>query len=167
MRRIGFFLIFLLVMLAACRPDPKSKASDWANRFPEEIGNWEADDDRLELTPENASSFGHVTLTYEGEDDALAFISVDVYATETAANVALNEKVRNWQLQGIRFETERPGGERVDIATFPGGTLAYMQSKDTVVTLTILPPDPAESEISEEEIEVLLETLVEVVKNAG
>lgn len=167
MPRLVLLLIFLVGMLAACRPDPKSKARDWANRFPEEIGNWEADDDRLELTPENASSFGHVTLTYEGEDDALAYISVDVYATETAANVALAEKVRNWQLQGVRFETERPGGERVDIATFPGGTLAYMQSKDTVITLMILPPDPAETEIPAEDVEALLNTMVDVVKNAS
>ncbi|KAB2905900.1 MAG: hypothetical protein F9K27_03975 [Anaerolineae bacterium] len=167
MRRTGFFLIFLLIMLAGCRPDPKSKANDWARRFPEEIGTWEADNDRLELTPENASSFGHVTLTYEGDDDIFAYLSVDVYATETAANVALGEKVRGWQLQGARFETDRRGGERVDIATFPGGTLAYMQSRDTVITLTIIPPDPAEVAIPQDEIEILIDTMVEVVRNAS
>lgn len=169
MRRAGMICILLLVLLPACRPDPKSQAAEWAKRFPEEAGDWEADDDVLELTPENISNVGHVTLTYEGDEDSFAYISVDVYATETAAEVALAEKLRNWQLQGARFEEFEFEAERgtplfnetIDIAAFPGGRLAYRQEKNTLFTLSVIPAEP--SEVPDEAFIPLLETIVRVI----
>lgn len=171
MRRIGLFLLLVLLLVAACRPNPKTKAADWAKRFPEEIGDWEADEDKLELTAENISNVGHVTITYEGEDDAMAYVSIDVYATETAADVAMSEKLRNWQLQGIRFqeyeienEESIAKGEEISTAAFPGGKLAYRQEENAIVTLTVIPAEPAE--ISDETIAPLLEIVVAVIVTA-
>lgn len=172
MRRIAILLILLPIALVACRPDPKSEAADLAKKFPEEIGDWEADEDLLELTAENISNIGHVTIIYEGDDDAFAYISIEVYATETAADVAIAEKLRNWQLQGARFaefeleyEDDNPlDGEEIERAVFPGGVLAYRQSENAVVTLTVIPAEP--SEIAEDALFPLLETVVGVVVNS-
>lgn len=174
-RRVGHLrLIFLLigvVGLAACGASPKGKANEWANRFPPEIGNWELDDGRLELTAENQSNFGHVTLTYEGEEEAVAFVSIDVFATETAAEVEFARRVRDWELLGVRFEREKSART----ATTAGGYLGLFQEDDVILTLSVIPPlvepeetsaEPSFAPLPTDDIALLLETIEKVIKES-
>lgn len=172
------FALALLFFVAACGPSPKSKASDWAGRFPAEIGPFELDDDRLELTLENPAPQGHVTLEYEGPDDLRLYISIDVFATEQTAEVELARWMRDWELGGVRFEDERVSGEELHIATPPGGYLVYYPVKETVLSLQVLPA-PVESEdgaeantgaplftpLPMEDLELVLETMVGIAEN--
>ena len=128
----------VLLLLAACSAGPRGIAADWADRFPQQVEEWELAGTRLELTAENQSNNGHVTLTYENDDETQVHISIDVYATPTAAQVVLGERMRGWQLQGARFERIRPAG--YDAVMLPGGYLAYLLERETIFTLAVIPP---------------------------
>jgi len=177
MRRFSFMLV-LMLLLAACMSSPKQKAADWASRFPAEIAGFERNERQLlELTAENQSNYGHITMIYEGDDDYLAYITVDVFATSTAANVELGTRMRDWTLRGVRFSRERIAGEAFDVAMPPGGYLAFFQVRESIITLAITPPLENEEEDEDvadgtllplppaEEIEIFLETIVAVSKN--
>lgn len=162
---------FLVVLLTACGASPKNKAKDWANLFPVEIGNFEQQEDKLELTLENPSPNGHVTLIYENDDEILAYLRIDVYATETAAEVEWSQRFTQWELNGVRFQDDRFDGVRVDFATLSGGFLAFAHAKDTIFSLQIIPPANEDSEtgellpIPEEDINAFLETLGQAIKS--
>ncbi len=146
-----YALLALLIFLAACGPSPKATARDWAERFPLEIGSYEQDDDWLELTPENQTNTGHITLTYEGDDDQLIYISIDTFATETAAEVRLSERLREWELLGARFERERISGEPIDVARTPGGYLGIYHNARSLISLRYVPALPEDEENETEE----------------
>lgn len=162
-RRAVWILLLLPMVIVACDSGPKAKARDWADRFPDEIASWELDDE-IELTAENQAGFGHITRTYEGADDTIAYLSIDVYATSTAADVALAQLIRQWELNGARFESQRFGVDRLDFADTPGGRFTYTQVDETILTLTVIPEAPG-TELNEDEIEVFWETIVEVIRN--
>ncbi len=170
-------MLALALVLAACGPGPKAVARDWAERFPVAIGSYEQDDDWLELTPENQTNTGHITLTYEGDGDHLIYISIDSYASATAAEVALSHRLREWELQGVRFERERIRGEPIDVARTPGGYLAIYQGADSLVSLRFVPelPDAGDEDneddetstadaftLPEADIEAFLETIIAI-----
>lgn len=159
--------LLLMMLLVACGANPKSKAADWANRFPAEIGDFETDrDDRLELTLENPSPIGHVILPYENGDEVKAYLTIEVYATETAADVEFSSQMRTWELQGVRFERERIDGEPMDIAQTQGGYLAFFQWDETILTLAVIPPVLETGELlPQEDIDLFLETMVAIAKN--
>lgn len=174
MARFVWFPLILMILLAACGESPKAIADDWADRFPEEIGVWEQDGDRLELTAENQGSSGHITLSYayDGEADieALAYLSIDVFATETAANVELGKWMRSHELDGYRFVRERLRGTPVDVTTTAGGYIAYFQSDETVITLQVAPAYEDEDaqtfySLPTEDIEAFLETIIAIDDN--
>jgi|GEM_PF-7124805 len=175
MQRSWIVLCLLTGILAACGASPKSQAADWADRFPEAIGVWEYTEDRLELTAENQSSYGHLTLLYEydGEADteAITHITIDVLATESAADVEIADRMRTWELNGARFERERIGGTPIDVATVTGGYLAYFQDDETIITLSVIPAiaDEDTGELAPlppaEELEILLETVIAISEN--
>jgi hypothetical protein len=167
--RLPLIGLSLAIILAACGSSPKGKAAELADRFPVEFGDWELNENRLELTAENQSNNGHVTLHYENGDDVRVDISIDVYATSTAANVEMGERVRNWELMGVRFDRLRPAG--YDVAMLPGGYLAYLQDAETIFTLSIIPllPEAEASETTElvdaATIEAFQELISAVVSN--
>jgi hypothetical protein len=164
MRRI-LLLTVLLLLVAACRPSPQSRADEWAGYFPEEVSEWEADrDDDLTLNPEDFAGMGHVTITYEGDDDALAYVTIEAYATDTAADIALNDTLKDWQLMGIQFDRSSPPGPRYYTGATPGGTLILLQQNETVFTLAFI---NGEEPIPEAEVEVLLELLLQIVDTYG
>src|SRR5688500_10956872 len=122
MRCVSIFLIGLVLTLlaAGCIDSPRTTADDWAKRFPEEIVGTGADDtetefwefdEREELTAETQSRYGQVVLFYEGDDDTTAQIDIKSYATSNAAEIALLEAIRDWELRGVRFERFEPDRE--------------------------------------------------------
>jgi hypothetical protein len=169
-------LLALAVIVAACGSSPKNKARDWASLFPAEIGGFEQQEDRLELTLENPSPNGHVTLIYENDDEVLAYLRVDVYATDTAADVEWSQRLTQWELSGVRFQDDRFDGVRVDFATLEGGFLAFAQSRDAIFSLQLIPPVDEEAEategasppllaLPEEDITAFLETLGQAINS--
>jgi hypothetical protein len=170
MRRLIWLILPLIGLLAACGVNPKKEASDWAKRFPLEIGAWESEGEHLEMLPESPSNYGTVIITYTGPDDLSAVVQVTTYATENAADIALAQARRDWELRGARFERERVqaegyrGNESFDLATTPGGRLIYYQSKETILTISITALDPA-AELPQDQIELLLQTIVAIVRN--
>lgn len=165
MRRRLFLALCLGVILVGCAASPKNKAADWAKRFPLEIGAWETEaEDRVELLPENQSNYGQVTLPYVGADDVTANLQITVFGTENAADVALMEAMRQWELNGARFERERIRTASFDMATLPGGRVIYHQVDDTVLMLSVVAPDPTTA-LPEEDITLFLETILAVVDN--
>ncbi|MCB9436608.1 MAG: hypothetical protein H6673_06365 [Anaerolineales bacterium] len=168
MRRWMWILVLMTLVLAACGTSPKNRARQWAERFPEEVGSWELDTrNRTELSLENQSNYGYLTLIYEGQDDLRgtnAYLTIVSYATESAATVALEDEMLDWQVQGVRFETERLGRDRFDIAVMTGGQLIIYHADETVLKLRIV-PEEAGSEISSEAITPLLELIADIAKN--
>jgi hypothetical protein len=166
MRR--FWLVLSVLVLAACGASPKSKADSWARAFPQEIGGFEQGENRLALTLESPAANGHVTLTYLNRDDVAIYVTIDSYGNEDTASVRLGERLRDWNLQGVRFERERVSGKPIETATTAGGYLAYFQDKETLITLAVIPPidEGAEGEapvflpLPSEDIALFLETLV-------
>lgn len=172
MRRFVALILVLAFVLTACGDDPKSVAREWADRFPSEIGDWEKDDSRIELTSENQSNFGSVTVVYEGNGglrNLSAHVTVLIYATTSAAAVTLNDRLLDWQLRGARFDTERvnlrfegtPCNARFEIATLNGGSLVFYQIDETLVMLRII-PEELETEIPTEAIEVFYPVIAQI-----
>lgn len=168
MRKIIISLV-LVFLLTSCGASSKSRAKQWADRFPSVINSasmeWELDDDRTELTAENQSNYGYITLTYEGDDDINAYVTIIVYANENAADVALEDRLLDYQVQGARFERERVQGTPFDVTSYVGGYLAVFQADETVVMLRIIAEDPATPLPSEDDIEVLLEIIADIADN--
>lgn len=144
-----FFLMGTMLFLAACG-SPKSKAQDWADRFPTTIGLWEQTK-RTELSYETQTNYGYITLEYQGQADRnssttiegyKAYITIMVYANESAADVGLQEEILDWEVQGVRFESE----QGMDVAILPTGYVAYLQEDATVVGVRIFPETITEPE---------------------
>jgi hypothetical protein len=163
-------LVLASSLLSACTSGPKEQAREWADRFPDEIGQWELDDDRTELSVENQSNYGYVTIAYSGDNDIndfTAYITINVFATESAARVSLEQQVLDWQVMGVEFDRLRIRGyvsERVDSAVLPGGQIAFYQLDEVLVTLRVV-ADESGLEMPEDDIEQLLITIFEIAAN--
>lgn len=178
MRKLLPLLLLGLVGLAGCVGGPKADADKTADRFPEIITIavpdedepvviWEQEEDRTELSLEVQSNIGYVALEYVGDnatEDMTAYITIVVYANESAAEVALQRDMLDWQVQGTRFDTVRDGRNRYDLATFSGGQLAYLQSADTVFEVRVIAED-ADTEIPEVAMETIFETIFQILEN--
>lgn len=159
MRKVFYHLpvfALMLLMIVACS-GPKSEARDLVDRFPVEILSepddtgetfvwWELSEDRTELSIETQTNYGQSTIVYEGDadqvEDMLAYITIFVHANESAADVALQDTLLDWQIQGARFESERFGRDRFDFALLNGGLLAYYQSGTTLFEVRLIPEEP-------------------------
>jgi hypothetical protein len=183
MRKGYLSLVFgvVMVFLVACG-GPTEESRQWADRFPAEITMpveaeagaepvvwWEKTDDRTQFAIETQSRYGYATVSYEGDadpvEDTVAYITINTYANESSADVALEDAMLNWQLQGARFETERFGRDTFDFAVLNGGVLAYFQNDDTVFHVRIV-PDDVEMTVPEDGYMALFETILLVLENA-
>ncbi|GIW60603.1 MAG: hypothetical protein KatS3mg087_1669 [Patescibacteria group bacterium] len=173
-----YLIIWSFVMIFAltgCMGGPKADADKIADRFPTEItieeGDeqtviWELDDSRTELSLEVQSNYGYITLEYNGDgitEDMTAYVTIIVYANQSAANVALQRELLDWQVQGVRFDTVRVRRNRYDLANFAGGQLAYLQDEATVFEVRIIADDPT-AEIPEEAITSIFETIFQILE---
>ena len=171
---IAFLASTLLILgvggvLAACGPSPKATSSALADRFPKTVGVWELDE-RIELSLENASSYGHITLIYEGSDERQAYITLDTYATENAADVQMVDFMREWALDGVRLERQQIGRERVPAGLTQGGMVAYIQDDNIIVGISLVfgledETSDIETILQEETTVELLETIIAIINN--
>ncbi len=178
MQRLVIFLLLLVaLLLSGCGAGPKEQAKKWAERFPEEIEStnmdWDLENRRTELTAESQASYGYITLTYEGDDDINAFVTIVVYANENAADVALDDEMLDYRLQGARFEEHRirleqyKGNDRnhdFNLAAFSGSLLAIYQVEETLFTVRFIAEDPT-TPIPLEDVDSLLAVIAEIVVN--
>jgi len=158
-KRAGLFLILALaVVLAACGPSPKARADEFLKYLPEETENWERDDgETVQLLSSTVSSKGHSILQYEGPEDALAYIVVEAYPTEDAADVAVVDRERLLMLQGLVFDSNRaPQQATAQVAQTDGIWYALFQEKTVVVEINVLEAPDAEEPLSEEAWDELL-----------
>lgn len=187
MRRIRLLLVFtIMALLVVACGGPKDEAKKLVNRFPAAINDlnredaqwwqspipiWELTDDRTVLSIETQSNYGYATISYEGNDerfdleDITAYITVWVHANESAADVALESMLLDWQLQGLRFDSIRFGASTFDAAALEGGNLYLHQNEDIVIEIRIIPEEIGK-EIPEAAAERVLETILRVLRNA-
>ena len=159
MKRAGLFLILVLaVVLAACGPSPKARSDEFLKFLPEETDSWERDDDATaQLLSSTVASKGHIILQYEGPEDALAYIVIEAYPTEDAANVAITDRERILLLQGLEFEADRaPQQATAQVAQTDRAWYALFQENTVVVEINVLPALDADEPLSEEELAELL-----------
>lgn len=139
-RLLGLVMLFAVLgmVVASCSPSPKSRADDLISYMPEEFGDWELDD-TVKLLGSTVSNKGHAVLTYEGADDALAFIVIEVFPSEDAAEVASADRQRQWLLAGMELDTDRaPGQATADVAQTERAWYALFQEVDIVIEVNAL-----------------------------
>lgn len=172
MRRIMILVGLLVVFVAACT-SPRDEAESWSKRFPAEIGSWQRDENILRLTAADASNYGQVMMRYENPDEQVISLGIHSYPTRNIAELELASLLQEWQLLGATLDRERVKGEAFDSLTTRGGQRYIYQAEETLLTLTVFQTPPIDSEegetisesISQDEIDLWLETLVEVVRN--
>lgn len=157
---IGFVVLAALLVLAAaaCSPSPKSRADDLIGYMPAEVGEWERDD-TAKLLGSTVTNKGHVIMTYEGPDDALAYVVVEVFPTEDAAEVAAVDRERAWLLKGLELDSDRaPRFATATVAQEGRVRYALFHEVDIVIEINVLSED-AENPVSDEAFNELM-TLV-------
>lgn len=150
-RLIGLVMLFAVlgIVVASCSPSPKSRADDLISYLPEEFGDWELDD-TVKLLGSTVSNKGQAILTYEGTDDALAYIVIEVFPSEDAAEVAAADRERQWLLAGMELDSDRaPGQATADVAQTERAWYALFQEVDIVIEVNALAADDT-TPVSEE-----------------
>lgn len=141
-RKVGLvMLVAVILLLAGCGASPKSRADDLITYMPDEIGEWELDD-TAKLRESTVSNKGHVILTYEGPDDAIAYIVIEVYPTDDAAEVAATDRERTFLLQGFELDSDRAPRQATATITQAGrARYALFHESDFVIEINTLAPN--------------------------
>ncbi|MBN1680809.1 MAG: hypothetical protein JW966_10995 [Anaerolineae bacterium] len=162
MKRISLLLLAAL-LLAACSASPKSKTSDFAKFLPGKIGDWEKNEqDTVELLNATVTSKGHITMVYEGPDDALAYLVIEAHPTNDAADVAVTARERELVMMGLELEKNRvPQQVTADVAQQGRVRYALLQDQTLVVEIDVL-AGSEENPVSDEAFDDLLA----IVRNA-
>lgn len=159
MKRIHVLLlaVLLVALLAGCGASPRERTKDFAQYLPMETGDWERNDDEtVELLASTVTSKGHITMLYEGPDDALAYIVVEVHPSEDAAEVAFASRQRELLMQGLTFDRDRkPPQVMADVAQAGRARYALIQEAEYVVEIDALAASE-ETPISDEAFDLLL-----------
>lgn len=117
-RTLLLLIVALGLIAAACGPSPRDRAKEFTTFLPEEIGEWELQDNQTaELLTSTVTTQGHVTLQYEGPNDALAYVVIDTYPTNDAADVAFTTRERELLLQGLTLDSDRSPQEATALVT--------------------------------------------------
>ncbi len=159
-----FFVAALAVVLAACGPSPKARADDFLKYLPQETESWERDEgETVQLLSSTVSSKGHIILQYEGPEDALAYVIVEAYPTEDAAQVAITDRERLLLLDGLELEADRaPQQATARVARSERVWYALFQERTVVVEINVLQAADADEPVSED----ALDELLTMVRNA-
>jgi hypothetical protein len=141
-KRVSLLLLAVLIatLAAGCGSSPKSRAKDFARYLPEEAGEWTRDDDEtVELLSSTVTSKGHITMFYEGPDDATAYIVIEVQPSIDAAEVAVTSRERELVMQGLTFERDRkPPKATASVAQQGRARYAIFQEEEIVVEIDAL-----------------------------
>jgi hypothetical protein len=151
------FAALIAALLAGCGGSPRSRAKDFARYLPAEVGEWQRNDDEtVELLASTVTSKGHITMLYEGPDDAIAYVVVEVHPSEDAAEVAITSRLRDLQLQGLVFDRDRkPPLATASLAQEGRARYALLQEEEIAVEIDTLAVDE-ETPVSDENFDALL-----------
>lgn len=164
MKRVSLLLVALILIVTACGPSPKARTKEFAGYLPVETGEWELDDgETVELVSSTITSEGHMTLQYEGPDDAWAYIVIEVHPSDDSAEVAATARVRELRLMGLEIEDNRvPQQVTAQVTQNDQTRIALLEDDGIVVEIDALAAVDAEEPVSAEAFEELLE----IVRNA-
>jgi hypothetical protein len=161
-KRLSFVLLVVLLvvssgLLSACSASPKARADEFVKYLPAETASWERDDDEtVKLVSSTVSSKGHVTLFYNGPDDAVAYIVIETHGGVDGAKVAVSDRMRDLLLRGLVFDKNRaPQKATADVAQQGRARYALMQEEEIVVEINVLATDD-EHLVSDEAFDELL-----------
>jgi hypothetical protein len=166
-KRLSVLLLAVLTVvvagaLTACGPSPKARTDEFVKYLPAAAGDWEQDDKKtVKLLSSTVTSKGHVTLFYNGPDDAVAYIVIEAHPSTDAAEVALSDRMRDLIMRGLVFENQRdpkPKREPAQVAQDGRTRYALFQAEEVVVEIDVLSADE-EHLVSDESFDQLL-TLV-------
>ncbi len=148
--------VVLALALSACG-SPKDRAEKFLKYLPEKTDSWKLDARHsVRLLTSTVSSKGHAIQIYEGKGDRLAYVVVEVFPTEDAAEVAAADREREWRLQGLSVEKDRAQGQvTAKVAQSELVRYALFIDGDVVVEVNAIAPD-AETPISDEAFAELL-----------
>lgn len=162
MKRDRIWLVMALVVLvgmalSACSSSPRARADEFVRYLPAEVGGWERDDgETVRLRSSTVTNKGHVTLFYEGADDAIAYVVVEAHPSVDAAEVAYTTREREWRLAGLILDRDRVAQKATAlVAQTPLVRYALFQEGEIVVEIDAI----AESEdapVSDEAFDELL-----------
>jgi len=148
--------VVLALAVSACGT-PKDRAEKFLSYLPEKTDSWKLDARHsVKLLTSTVSSKGHAIQIYEGPHDLLAYVVIEVYPTEDAAEVAAADRERQWRLQGLATEKDRAQGQvtakvtQTDLVRY-----ALFLDGDVVVEVDAIAPD-AETPVSDEAFTELL-----------
>ncbi len=158
-----FAAVILAVALGACSPSPKARADEFVKYLPGTVGDWERqDNDTVKLLSSTVSSEGHVILSYEGPDGAMAYIVVASYPSADAADVAYTLRMRDLLMQGLVFDKDRaPRFATADVAQSGRVRYALFAENDMIIEIDVLAAD-VENPVSDDAFGDLLS----IVRNA-
>lgn len=161
MKRLSYLLsamLALALLVTACGGSPKARARDMVNYLPEDIGEW-ALNERTELLTSTITSQGHITLSYEGPDDAIAYIVVEAHPSDDAADVAMVTRERELQLDGLALEDDRvPQQTTAQLAQTGRVRYALLHEGDLVVEIDAIAAE-GEDPVSDENFAALLDAV--------
>ncbi len=148
MKRASLIVLVVLIAVAAlglsaCGPSPKARADEFVKYIPATIGDWERNDKAtVRLLNSTVSSKGHVTMIYEGPDDAIAYMVVEAHPSVDAAEVALTSRIRELLLQGLTTEKNRAAGKATaDVVQNGRFRYALFQEDEVVVEIDAIAAD--------------------------
>lgn len=153
-------IVALSALLSACGSSPKAKADKLAKYLPEEIGEWERDDgETAKLLNSTVSNKGHITMLYEGPDDALGYIVLEAHPSEDMAEVTLVTRQRELLLQGLALERNRkPQQATADVAQTDRVRYALFQENNYTVEINTIVENDAKP-VSDDAFEALLDAV--------
>ncbi len=148
--------IALALAVSACGT-PKDRAEKFLKYLPQRTETWKLDARHsVKLLTSTVTSKGHAIQIYEGPHDLLAYVVVEVYPTEDAADVAAAEIERAWRLQGLTPEKDRAQGQvTAKVAQTELVRYALFVDGDVVVEVDAIAPN-AETTVSDEAFAELL-----------
>jgi hypothetical protein len=146
-----------MMVLAGCGTSPKARADEFAKYLPPEVGDWERDDgETVKLLSSTVTSKGHITMLYEGADDAIAYIVIEAQPSEDAAEVARVTRERELRLQGLELDQDRePTMATATVAQTERVRYALFQEGQITVEIDAIAAD-VESSVSDEAFGELL-----------
>ena len=157
-RLLSLILVGAILALAvsACGT-PKDRAEKFLRYLPERTESWKLDARHsVKLLTSTVTSQGHAIQIYEGPHDLLAYVVVQVFPTDDAAEVAAADIERQWRLQGLLPEKNREQGfVTAKVAQTELVRYALFVDGDVVVEVDAIAPD-AETPVSEEAFAELL-----------
>ncbi|MGQ9850471.1 MAG: hypothetical protein ACUVSU_10515 [Aggregatilineaceae bacterium] len=149
MKRASLFLLIALALLTgaaltACGNSPRARADEFARYLPAKVGDWERDDkETVRLRSSTVTNKGHVTMYYEGADDAIAYVVVETHPSVDAAEVAYATRERELRLEGLTLDRDRVAQKATAlVAQTPLVRYALFQEGEIVVEINTI----AESE---------------------